>query len=143
MKPEQEGNEPMSKPRVLQMAAPALMAVALIGTPATARSQESRSEVNVCSVATLEHAVVLVNGRRVGETPVRLRLEPDSTYSVTFKKRGYADATTTLRTETESGWMVLDVFSGVLGFAMDYETSNWTFIEMLPDVPVDAVSRAP
>ena len=143
MKPQQEGNESMSKPKILKMAAPALIAVALIGTPATARSQELRSEVNVCSVATLEHAVVLVNGRRVGETPVRLRLEPDSTYSVTFKKRGYADATTTLSTETESGWMVLDVFSGVLGFAMDYETNNWTFIEMLPDVPLDAVSRAP
>jgi hypothetical protein len=107
------------------MAGPWLMAVALIGTPATVSAQEvglseaGRSEVNVCSVATLEHAVVLVNGRHVGETPVRLRLEPDSIYSVTFKKRGYADATTTLSTETESGWMVLDVFSGVLGFAMD------------------------
>ncbi len=143
MKPQQEGNKPMSKPKILQMAAPALIAVALIGTPATARSQEGRSEVNVCSVATLEHAVVLVNGRLVGETPVRLRLVPDSTYSVTFKKRGYTDATTTLRTETESGWMVLDVFSGVLGFAMDYETSNWTFVEMLPEPPDNAVRRSP
>jgi hypothetical protein len=93
----------------------------------------------------LERAAVLVNQRYVGETPVRLRLEPDSTYSVTFKKCGYADAATTLSTQTESGWIVLDVFSGVLGFAMDYETNNWTFVfvEMLPELPDDAVSRAP
>lgn len=54
MKPEQEGNEQMSKPRILQMAAPALIAIALIGTPAMARSQEARSEVSVCSIAMCE-----------------------------------------------------------------------------------------
>jgi len=128
-----EANELMSKPKILQMAGPSLIAVTLIGTPATARSQEARSEVNVCSVAMLERAVVLVNERCMGETPVRLRLEPDSIYSVRFKKCGYEDAATTLSTQTESGLVLLDVFSGVLGFAMDQETNNWTFIEMLPD----------
>ncbi len=143
MKPEQEGYEQMPKPRLLRMVGLPLMAVALIAAPSTARPQGRRSEVSVCSVAMLERAAVLVNGRHIGETPVRLLLEPDSTYIVTFKKRGYVDATTTLGTLTESGWMVLDVFSGVLGFAMDYETNNWTFVEMLPDLPDDAVSRSP
>lgn len=122
------------------MAALPLMVASLLATPTAARSQ-SGSESIVCSVAAPASAAVLVDGRHMGETPVRLRLEPDSTYLVTFRRSGYADATTTLSTGATSGWMVLDVFSGVLGFAMDYETNNWTFVEMVLDRPDHAASR--
>lgn len=122
------------------MAALPLMAASLLAAPTPALTQ-SRSEAIVCSAPAPAGAAVLVDGRHMGQTPVRLRLEPDSTYLVTFRKSGYADATTTLSTRARSGWMVLDVFSGVLGFAMDYETNNWTFVEMVVDRPDSEASR--
>lgn len=118
----------------------ALVAIVLLGTPCTGRSQAlDAGDGPVCGSEGQETAVI-VNGRYMGATPVKLRLDPDSSYSVTFRKRGYEDATTTVKPVSEFGWVVLDIFSGVLGYAMEPETGDWTFIEM---PPAASISRAP
>lgn len=70
-------------------------------------------------------AEVIVNGQSMGYTPVTLQLRPEKTYTVTFKKDGYEPTTVTLTTHVQAGWVVLDVFAGVLGVAIDAATGKW------------------
>lgn len=72
-----------------------------------------------------EAAEVIVNGQRLGTTPVTLRLNPKKTYTVTFRKPGYKDVTANLGTHVQAGWVVLDIFAGVIGVAIDAATGNW------------------
>jgi hypothetical protein len=51
---------------------------------------------------------------------------------VTFRRPGYGDASTVLRGDEGAKWVVLDVFTGVLGYAFDTKTENWTFVELAP-----------
>ncbi len=126
--------------RDARAALPALIAIALLGAPSTGRSQAMEEDDGPACGSDRQETAVIVNGRLMGSTPLKLRLDPDSSYSVTFRKRGYEDATTTVRTRSESGWVVFDIFSGVLGYAMEPETDDWTFIEM---PPAALISRAP
>jgi hypothetical protein len=75
-------------------------------------------------------AEVIVNGKNMGMTPVTLQLRPEKSYMITFRKDGYEDATITLATHVQAGWVVLDVLVGVLGVAVDAATGKWqTFDE--------------
>jgi hypothetical protein len=70
-------------------------------------------------------AEIFVNGQSMGYTPVTLHLRPEKTYTVTFKKDGYEPATVTLTTHVQAGFVVLDIFAGVLGVAVDAATGKW------------------
>jgi hypothetical protein len=70
-------------------------------------------------------AEIIVNGQRMGYTPVTLQLRPEKTYMVTFRKDGYEPTTVTLTTHVQAGWVVLDIFAGVLGVAIDAATGKW------------------
>ena len=70
-------------------------------------------------------AEVIVNGQSMGYTPVELELRPEKTYTVTFRKQGYESATVTLTTHVQAGWVVLDIFAGVVGVAVDAATGKW------------------
>ena len=70
-------------------------------------------------------ADVIVNGEKLGETPITLQLEPSKTYTVTFHRDGYADVTTTLTTHVQAGWVVLDLLTGLIGVAIDAATGEW------------------
>lgn len=72
-----------------------------------------------------EGAEVIVNGKKMGVTPVTLKLEPSKTYVVTFRKEGFEDASATLNTHVSAGWVVLDIFAGVIGVAIDAATGDW------------------
>lgn len=72
-----------------------------------------------------EGASVLVNGQEMGKTPVTLKLKPSKTYIVTFKREGYEDATVTLNSHVQAGWVVLDILAGVIGVAIDAATGGW------------------
>ena len=70
-------------------------------------------------------AEIIVNGQSMGYTPVTLHLRPEKTYTVTFRKDGYEPSTVTLTTHVQAGWVVLDIFAGVLGVAVDAATGKW------------------
>jgi predicted small secreted protein len=70
-------------------------------------------------------AEVIVNGQSMGYTPVTLHLRPEKTYTVTFRKDGYEPANVTLTTHVQAGWVVLDIFAGVVGVAIDSATGKW------------------
>jgi hypothetical protein len=70
-------------------------------------------------------AEVIVNGQSMGHTPVTLELRPEKTYTVTFRKDGYEPASVTLTTHVQAGWVVLDIFAGVVGVAIDAATGKW------------------
>lgn len=72
-----------------------------------------------------EAARVIVNGQDMGMTPVTLRLRPEKPYTVTFRKEGYEDSTVTLTSHVQAGWVVLDIFAGILGVAIDAATGKW------------------
>ncbi|UCC82233.1 MAG: PEGA domain-containing protein [Gemmatimonadota bacterium] len=72
-----------------------------------------------------EGAEVIVNGQSMGYTPVTLQLRPEKTYTVTFRKNGYEPSTVTLTTHVQAGWVVLDIFAGVVGVAIDAATGKW------------------
>jgi len=67
----------------------------------------------------------MVNGQNMGATPVTLKLEPSKTYVVTFRKDGFEDASMTLNSHVQAGWVVLDIFVGILGVAIDAATGDW------------------
>lgn len=70
-------------------------------------------------------AEVLVNGQRMGTTPVKLDLDPSKSHTVTFRREGCEDVTKQLTTHVGAGWVVLDIFGGVIGVAIDAATGNW------------------
>jgi hypothetical protein len=72
-----------------------------------------------------EGAEVLVNGERRGATPVTLQLHPDKQYIVTLRRQGYEDATFSLSTHVQGGWVVLDILAGIIGVAVDAGTGEW------------------
>jgi hypothetical protein len=70
-------------------------------------------------------ADVVVNGQRLGTTPVTLELLPERTYTVTFRKVGYDDVTITLDSHVQAGWVVLDILGGVVPVVIDAATGKW------------------
>lgn len=70
-------------------------------------------------------AEVLVNGEKMGTTPVKLDLNPSKTHTVTFRRDGCEDVTKQLNTHVGAGWVILDIFGGVVGVAIDAATGNW------------------
>lgn len=72
-----------------------------------------------------EGASVIVNGQEMGPTPVTLQLHPNKTYTITYRKEGYQDATVTLNSHVGAGYVVLDVVVGFLGVVVDAATGDW------------------
>ncbi len=58
----------------------------------------------------LRTAVVILNGQNLGTTPVIIKLEPNRTYTINFRKDGYNDATGTLTTTAETDSVVIDTY---------------------------------
>ena len=85
-----------------------------------------------CPVADAGETEVIVNGAFLGIAPAQLQLQPRDIYEVTFRRPGYSDASTVLHGDEVAKWVVLDVFTGVLGYAFDTKTENWTFVELAP-----------
>jgi hypothetical protein len=79
---------------------------------------------------------VIVNGAFLDIAPAQLQLRPGEIYEVTFRRPGYGDASTVLHGDEGAKWVVLDVFTGVLGYAFDTKTENWTFVELVPIAPL-------
>lgn len=108
-----------------------LLVIAWLGVcVSSGRAQEASS----CASRNLGRTEIVVNGAHLGAAPAQLQLKPGEEYDVVFRQPGYDDARTHLSGEAEAKWVVLDVFSGVLGYALDPETDNWTFVELAPQI---------
>ncbi len=70
-------------------------------------------------------ADVLVNGQKMGTTPVTLKLHPSKQYTITYRKEGFKDANVSLTSHVQGGWVVLDILAGVIGVAVDAGTGKW------------------
>lgn len=75
-------------------------------------------------------ADVYVNNAHEGVAPVRVRLDPSKSHTVTMRKEGFSECTLALNTHVQAGWVVLDILGGVLPVAVDAATGDWkTFDE--------------
>jgi len=70
-------------------------------------------------------AKVYVNGDLLGTTPFALELKSNKTYTLEFKKDGYATRTVLLNSSVGGGWIVLDILGGLLPVIIDAATGNW------------------
>jgi len=72
-----------------------------------------------------QRAEVWVNGAKMGETPVALKLECKKTYTIEFKKEGFETRTYTINNHVGAGWIILDVLAGLVGVIVDAATGAW------------------
>jgi len=70
-------------------------------------------------------AQVFINGNLMGETPVRIKLESKQTYSIEFKKAGYATKTINIQNHVGAGWIILDILGGLIPIIVDAATGAW------------------
>lgn len=72
-----------------------------------------------------QKARVIVNGADMGETPLALKLESKKTYTIEFRAEGYKPRTYSIANHVGAGWIILDVFAGLVGVIIDAATGAW------------------
>jgi len=70
-------------------------------------------------------AKVYVNGYLMGKTPIKLKLESKKVYNIEFKKEGFETQTYTITNHVGVGWVILDVFGGLVPVIVDAATGAW------------------
>lgn len=68
---------------------------------------------------------VWIDGKNMGETPVKFKLASKKTYVIEFKFEGYKSKTVNLTNHIGAGWIVLDVLAGLVGVIIDAATGAW------------------
>jgi len=69
-------------------------------------------------------AEVYVNGRYMGHTPCRLKLESRESYVIEFVKQGYDTKSVNVTNHVAVGWIVLDVLAGLVPVVVDAATGS-------------------
>lgn len=72
-----------------------------------------------------QKAEVWVNGVKIGETPISLKLESKKAYHIEFRKDGYKSATRNIANHIGAGWIILDVLAGLVPVIIDAATGAW------------------
>jgi hypothetical protein len=72
-----------------------------------------------------QKAEVWVNGAKMGETPITLKLESKKTYVIEFRKEGYKPVTRSITNHVGAGWVILDVLGALLPVIVDAATGAW------------------
>jgi hypothetical protein len=70
-------------------------------------------------------ADVLVNGLKMGVTPMELSLKADKTYTIEFIKEGFQSITRVVNTKVGAGWVFLDILGGIIPVIIDASTGAW------------------
>jgi PEGA domain len=70
-------------------------------------------------------AEVFVDGSPIGQTTTQAVLKVNQSYTITFRKAGYADQTYVLSNRIGALWVVLDVLSGLVPVIIDASTGAW------------------
>lgn len=72
-----------------------------------------------------QRAEVWVNGAKMGETPISLKLESKKTYTIEFKMEGFKSVTKSITNHVGAGWVVLDILTGLVPVIIDAATGAW------------------
>jgi hypothetical protein len=70
-------------------------------------------------------AQVMIDGTSRGTTPTTLALAKNKSYTITFHKEGFQDATAQIDRKVSAGYVVLDVLGSVLPVVIDAATGSW------------------
>jgi len=70
-------------------------------------------------------AEVLVNGEKMGQTPVTLRLKTKGEYTIVIRKDGFKEQLFRVTNKVGAGWIVLDVLCGLIPVIVDAATDSW------------------
>lgn len=70
-------------------------------------------------------AEVLVDGTRVGTTPMSVDLSTAESHTVTFRIVGMTPVTCLLNRKVGVAWVVLDVLGGLVPIVIDAATGSW------------------
>jgi hypothetical protein len=76
-----------------------------------------------------QRAEVWINGAKMGETPMSLKLESKKTYTVEFKKEGYESVVKTITNKVGAGWIILDILGGLVPVIIDAATGAWYHLD--------------
>ena len=85
-------------------------------------------------------AAVVGSGRGAITTPASLRLSRSNEYTLTFTKQGYEPATVHVEKHLQAGNLVLDLFAGLIGVAVDAGTGGWNSLS--PDSAAVTLTRS-
>ena len=70
-------------------------------------------------------AEVYVDGILLGTTPFQMELKSAESYKIEFRKDGHITRTILLNNSVGAGWIILDVFGGIIPVVIDAATGNW------------------
>lgn len=70
-------------------------------------------------------AEVLVDGTRVGETPMSVDLSNNQSHTVTFRIIGLTPVTCIINRKVGPTWVILDVLGGLVPIVIDAATGSW------------------
>lgn len=70
-------------------------------------------------------ALVAIDGVPKGRTPLTVDLEKGNSYSVSVSKDGYEAGYATLTNRVGAGWVILDIFAGLVPVVVDAVTGAW------------------
>ena len=101
-----------------------LVASVMVVTGCATLFGSHQKDFNFASAPT--EAEVFLDGKRLGSTPLTVKLSNHKEYAFTFKKAGYKDVTCTLMKGTGAGWVILDILGGLIPVIVDAATGDWT-----------------
>lgn len=70
-------------------------------------------------------ANIVINNNVEGLTPLKVSLKKGNEYVVEISKDGFKKKTYRLSYSINSGWLILDIISGLIGIIVDGVTGNW------------------
>jgi hypothetical protein len=104
-----------------------LFSLALFNTSCALIFKGTKEEVNFGSDP--QRAEVWINGIKMGETPMSLKLESKKTYTVEFRKEGYEPVVKTITNKVGAGWIILDILGGLVPVIVDAATGAWYHLD--------------
>jgi len=70
-------------------------------------------------------AEVWIDGKMMGKTPVKFELKSKKEYVIEFKYEGYEIQTVNLTNHIGTGWIILDILTGLIPVIIDAATGAW------------------
>jgi hypothetical protein len=74
-------------------------------------------------------ATVLLDGQRLGETPMVVQAANKNRHVITLHMDGYREGVCQLTTGVGAGYVILDVLLGIVPAIIDVATNSWTDID--------------
>ena len=104
----------------------ATLACVVLSSSGCATILAKQPAVNVSSNPT--GAQVLVDDRVVGNTPLRIEVDPKKVEAITLRQEGCDDITVPLTRSTGAGWIILDILFLGWPIIIDAITGDWTSV---------------